>query len=411
MVWAVVITERSGKDLTDYQVRVEVTDSQFFSECTEQRFVEFYDSDKTTLLSHYTEIFDVANNKAVFWVKVPSIPANSTKMIYLNVNTERTEDLSNPDAVFDLWDDFEGSELDTTKWQTQGGAEVTISNSVASIKSGTVEHGDVISIDSFSADIVIEFKYRVNSGSWAGFVWMYADEDNMYRLLQGNSGGDNRLFGIIKGGTRTNWEVWVSTDYDVHSWHVYRVVSSVEKGQEVYVDGELKTSNTNAELTSGKIGFGAYNQYCDVDWVRVRKYTEPEPSVIVVKGGATATLDFKRIVAKALAGKIANILNGDPRIRLYSGGSLVKEITAGAKLRKEDTANKWFIVMFLFVDDSSDAYTTDSQELIFPHPDGDYVAFTQSESFEKVADEPLPLRWEIYVPWTVDEEGWGEVWP
>jgi len=149
----------------------------------------------------------------------------------------------------------------------------------------------------------------------------------------------------------------------------------------------------------------------EVDWVRVRKYTEPEPSVSVIKAGATATLDFKRIVAKALAGKISHILNGDPRLKLYSGGSLIKEITAGAKLRKEDTANKRFIVMFLFVDDSSDAYTTDSQELIFPHDDGDYVAFTQSESFEKIADEPLPLRWEIYVPWTVDEEGWGEVWP
>jgi len=118
---------------------------------------------------------------------------------------------------------------------------------------------------------------------------------------------------------------------------------------------------------------------------------------------ATPTLDLKKMIANCLAGKKQQILDNMPIIRLKSGDTVIKDITATAKHIKHDEANKRYIVMFLFMDESSDAYTTDNQELWFPHPDGNYLAFTQTQTFEKTADEPLPLRWEIYLPYTVDE--------
>ena len=103
----IIDNSQNNNTLTDYQVMVKITDPAFFSKCTEQKFVEFYDEDKQTLLNHYTEKFDKANNIAIFWVKVPNIPANGIKTIYLKINTSRTEDLSNGEAVFEFFDDFE----------------------------------------------------------------------------------------------------------------------------------------------------------------------------------------------------------------------------------------------------------------------------------------------------------------
>ena len=414
MVWVVNITERSGKDLTDYQVRVEINDPQFFSECTDQKYVEFYDSDGITLLPHYTELFDVANKRAVFWVKVPSIPANSTKTIYLNVNTERTEDLSNGEAVFDFWDDFEGDSLDTNKWEYGGVAgdwRLEVSNSILELygNDGAVW---IKSIQSFDYPIAVRAKVMDLSTF---------DSANKTRNRYISSIKNQNPFGSDCGvfddsnhpaiqlfwqgsytGIKANTDIWQISE------EIF-IPNQLFRWKRPEWDKQGSTSLTSIQLQYGVGDYGETRNsgHIKFDFIAVRKYTEPEPSVTVVKVRATATLDFKRIVAKALAGKISHILNGDPRIRLYSGGTLIKEITARAKLRKEDTANKRYIVMFLFVDDSNDAYTTDTQELIFPHPDGDYVAFTQSESFEKVADEPLPLRWEIYIPWTEDDFGWG----
>ena len=64
MDYVIKIVEQSGKDLTDYQVKVEITNPDFFSKCTDQKYIEFYDEDKQTLLSHYTELFDIANKIA-----------------------------------------------------------------------------------------------------------------------------------------------------------------------------------------------------------------------------------------------------------------------------------------------------------------------------------------------------------
>jgi len=408
--WLVIITENSGKDLADYQVRVEITDPDFFKVCTDQKFVEFYDEDGTTLLSHYTEEFDPANNKAVFWVKVPSIPANSTKTIYLNVNTERTEDLSNPEAVFDEWDDFNYSTIDELKavWTTYGEGNISVGDGHVVFSNTTNSHirkqldyvenivveaygydellnddaDFLVGVCSADASVLVEGSFNLN------LELVVARHDNLDSLfvwsekvsLPSQSGRFYATLRLIKNGITYKAQCVLDTLYETPTH-----------------DDSVSVTHLFVGILSGSAGT------VGVDWIRVRKYTEPEPSVTVAKAGATPTLDLKKMIANCLAGKKAQILSAMPKIRLYSGGTLIKEITATDKHVKVDEANKRYIAMFLFIDESSDEYTTDSQELVFPHPDGDYVAFTQSQSFSKAATEPLPLRWEIYLLYVVDE--------
>ena len=102
-------------ELTDYQILLSIeNDPTFFEDCEgNQTFLEFYDEDQETLLSHYVEEWDTTNNNAKIWIKIPQIPASSTKKIYLKINKARTEDLSNPEQTFDFFDDFSG---DLSKW-------------------------------------------------------------------------------------------------------------------------------------------------------------------------------------------------------------------------------------------------------------------------------------------------------
>jgi hypothetical protein len=74
----------NGNILTDYQVKVSLSTSNFdFTKA--QMFgtdIVFTDSDGTTLINHWVQEYNPINT-ANIWVKVPSVPASSTKTIYM----------------------------------------------------------------------------------------------------------------------------------------------------------------------------------------------------------------------------------------------------------------------------------------------------------------------------------------
>jgi len=409
MDYAIKIVEQSGKDLMDYQIRIEITDEEFFSKCTDQKFVEFYDEDKQTLLPHYTELFDTANKKAIFWVKVPSIPANGTKMIYLNINIERTEDLSDPEAVFDFWDDFEGGSLDTSKWNLVKGTEgsnVFVQDGELKVTSNAVL---IQSAKTFNQGIIVETKHRVVSYVQYGHICLGIRETTSknFEILIWSSGTRLYADGTIYPSDG-NYDYAIPTDTPKliqiavkDNQGTFKIIS--EDGTVELTDTQTTTAAdfviTLVERPDSYIE-GSMEAYWD--WVRVRKYTDPEPSVTVIKLGATPTYDLKLKIAQALAGEATTILDTDPKIRLLSGTDIIKELSLAAKTVYKDATNNRVVVAFLFVDDSSDSYTTDNQELLFTKDNTEYVAFKSSKTFTKEADKRLPLRWEIYLYYDVD---------
>lgn len=412
----IIDNSQNNNTLTDYQVKVKITDPAFFSKCTEQKFVEFYDEDKQTLLNHWTEKFDKANNIAIFWVKVPNIPANGTKTIYLKINTSRTEDLSNPENVFDLWDDFEGNSLDTTKWEVLSGVTVSVSNSVLRITNDGAEFG-VKSKITFS-NYAIHGKVRTGGTSdcdewFIAIAWK--DGSNHYKHRHNPKHPDSKkrhcIYKIV-GGSETII-VYVNYTTADTNWHkfVAKVLDSGKKAIEFEDLPDLETTDT--ELTSPfNICLGGTTcsgHYAEFDYIFVRKYTEPEPTVSVVPIVATPTLEFKKRVAECIVTENCKINEADPKLELYdSGGNLIKTLSLADKHIFKDETNNRVVVQFLFVDDSSDSYTSESQKLKFTKGGAEYVAFEASETLEKSADEPLPLRWEIYIPYTLDIELEGE---
>jgi flagellin-like protein len=90
-------------DLVDYQIMVDVQyDSDMSPDFSDLRFT---DSNGQTLISYWVESY-VPSVSAVVWVKVPSILASSTEMIYMYYGNPSAPSESNPDDTFDLFLDF-----------------------------------------------------------------------------------------------------------------------------------------------------------------------------------------------------------------------------------------------------------------------------------------------------------------
>ena len=129
----ITITERSGTNLTDYQVLLTVdtqsliSDNKLQSGCQDIRFTK---DDGSTPIPYWTESGRNTSSTEI-WVKVPSLPASSTKTILMYYGNPSASAASNGTATFEFFDDFEGTSLDTSKWtkQNSAGGSSSIANS------------------------------------------------------------------------------------------------------------------------------------------------------------------------------------------------------------------------------------------------------------------------------------------
>jgi len=103
----IIITEQSGSDLTDYQVLIELDSSNFdFSKTqTNGEDIRFADANGN-LLPYWIEEWDAVNKRAKVWVKVPTIPANSSVEIWMYYGNPKFPSASDGGATFDFFDDF-----------------------------------------------------------------------------------------------------------------------------------------------------------------------------------------------------------------------------------------------------------------------------------------------------------------
>jgi len=111
----ITITEQSGSNLTDYQVPIELDNTNFDFTHTKPNGEDIRFKDKNeNLLSYFIEEWDATNESAKVWVKVPSIPANSSTMIYMYYGNSEAESASDSEATFGLFDDFNSVSGHTT---------------------------------------------------------------------------------------------------------------------------------------------------------------------------------------------------------------------------------------------------------------------------------------------------------
>ena len=111
------IKENSGKTLKDYQVLIKLNSTNFdFSKAKKDGSDIRFVNDEGNELPYWIEEWDYTNKTGLIWVKVPYIPANGETKIKMYYGNPYAESMSNGEAVFEFFDDFEGTDLDTGKW-------------------------------------------------------------------------------------------------------------------------------------------------------------------------------------------------------------------------------------------------------------------------------------------------------
>ncbi len=325
----ITVTNNAAVDLTDYQVMV-ILDSNNFQGWpylqSDGSDIRFTDSDGSTIIPHWIEVFNYAGRYAVIWVKVPRIPASGSTTIYMYYGNQGASSTSDGRAVFEFFDDF--YTLDRTVWSTSSSDGV---NALFTIQASTEFHdgtGLVIRTDRYRAtsqyanvhtlntwtvpasgpSYMVEARLSPRTGEdhdieldlytsayaathpnraegayihawgWNGgdgdpsagvWAWYYMP-GNWDRTVWDNGGGkafvagEWFVVGIAYYGGETHYYVWRDADYS--NPYAYKVYGNA------YTDFRIVLGQDNG-------GYLPEEQEGWIDWVRVRKIVYPEPQV------------------------------------------------------------------------------------------------------------------------------------
>jgi len=286
---------------TNYQVKIIVhkgvgTDSGEHVYCNNHcrddfGDIRFTNSDGTTLLDYWLESY-TSGDKATFWVEVDSIPASpDTTTIYIYYGKSDATTTSNGEATFLFFDDFDDGTIDTAKWTVQydSGGNVTESNGVLTCTGGADGyHAGVYSTSQTYSKCIIETKARaVNSAGTGEHTPELKLNDNT-TIKAPNSYADS-IYWIGTGYIRRSYYTGSWTSEDIYStslpdtFHIYRIVKDVSSFKAEYVDPDYSVIASSSAVTISDFTFYVCLKVIDAvsaefDWVRIRKYAEPEPT-------------------------------------------------------------------------------------------------------------------------------------
>jgi hypothetical protein len=258
--------------------------------------VRFTAGDGSTLLDYWME--ERADfGYAVFWVKVPNIPAYPGEAaIYVYYGNEAAGTTSNGDAVFLFFDDFLGSTLDPNKWTVDSGITYSVVNGrlvVADLSTAqwNVRYG----FHHSPMPVQGGFKLRVK-----GLGWSCASkgDDPMWRwgvVLADTAGYDYQMSAIwedeFRGNDKKNRLLRVGNAYLSTTIRTNgETVADVEfvKDQSgacrvVFTDtlGPYPDSATLTDIVLLVNKYSTSYPYADCTWVDaviVQSYVSPEPS-------------------------------------------------------------------------------------------------------------------------------------
>ncbi|MCL4302970.1 MAG: DUF2341 domain-containing protein, partial [Anaerolineae bacterium] len=318
-----IVIDNSGNTsvLTEYQVSLTldtatpISQGRLRPDCGD---VRFYDSAQAIPLPYWLES-GCDTSATQIWVKVPAIPAASTETIYLTYGDNNRTSESNGDAVFEFFDDFDGvdgSALDSSKWNSDRVNTVTgsILGNKYRITDGTRSDVDVYWIynntDTGSQDqavYTLPTRFIVD--------WLSTAEDTLANSMgQGGIALVDDSTDQIEAylGHQDGWgsriDLWRSWAYgSIDPLNAFEAATSGENKKfsiardgitaTFYIDETLKAVGTmNGNPTKLAIAVGAYGSYPYLDYVeleklRIRKYTSPEPIATILPLGSALTLD------------------------------------------------------------------------------------------------------------------------
>ncbi|MEM3042498.1 MAG: DUF2341 domain-containing protein, partial [Thermoplasmata archaeon] len=264
--------------LSNYPVRMNLSLQSLISagklrgDCADLRFV---DSDGSTELSYWLE------PDGDIWLKVPNLPAQTSKVVWMYYGNPSAPAASNGEGVFRFFDSFDSDSLDTSKWQKVNVGSATLSGGFLTVSPVYNTVAKLIAIGAPSEDnFILRARFKVIAGSHddervgLGIRTQTSDGRGYNYVLHDFTNRDEMSFlnDLVAWYTRgRNWAK--------ETWYV----------EEIYFDGTNVVGRFNdgawqTQAMSGRSGYPALNigslDCVSVwDWALVRPYKPPEPKV------------------------------------------------------------------------------------------------------------------------------------
>ncbi len=288
-------------DLTDYQILVvldttsPIAANKMNTDCGDARFT---DTDSSTLLNYWLESGCGTPNTR-FWVKVPLVPASSTKTIYLYYGNYFANSESNGNNIFVFFDDFAGSSLNTSKWEFRSlntggvlvaGASYTVGDGYVEIDAPDNLMGEIRTLDTFGRNFAVNYKI-ISTGiqpDGSGKIGSaYGDDSltNNYRTALEHVTYCNlciRKFvgsDVDNGGVVLAQNTGVSLTDNMNQLYFIQSVETPEIAYEGYIQGSNYIASSSDPDYSNKriVLFSSETLDVSIDYVFGRNYALPEP--------------------------------------------------------------------------------------------------------------------------------------
>ena len=234
------------------------------------------------------------SSSATVWVKVDSLAASSNTIINMYYASASSASESNGNSTFMFFDDFNSGSLDQSKWDELGGTGAFVVDGSKLIAGANSSWSRGLASDAtFSrSDIAVEFKYKWTRNTSDYDALMFGWYDNT-----GNPGYTSLIYGYYNSGVGGNNSVLQFVYEDGSSrgnlvgnfWNFdqeYGVRVRMRQGGGAHYDYSQDNGLTwTTALTSGyslesnlKIGIAPYSSTHAIDDIRVRKWTNSEPT-------------------------------------------------------------------------------------------------------------------------------------
>jgi len=228
----------------------------------------------------WVEMFDYTNKKAKIWVKLPE----NSEELNIAFGNEKASESSYKDSenTFEFFDDFERSELDTSKWTTRGNGTYSIANSIIEIDANTNDNFHVTSKQTFERPIILSFKFKFGYQSSSTYVYKAIGFDQGDKTEVGSNHvsilsdvRDTELkHNIVIGGTVYRYDLSPAIDaFD--TWYIGKVIWANTFTKAIANSSSSESSHTPSPALYVDIWVQGNADKAYVDYIYVCKYADP----------------------------------------------------------------------------------------------------------------------------------------
>jgi hypothetical protein len=304
--------------------------------------------------------YGINSTYCLCWVKIPFLARNSKMYVLLNFGNDTSLSRSDPDKVFEFYDNFDSTAINSNKWQRTGGSSVVNGWLEPSLESSPWGgSGYIYNKKSFrylNNRCVLECEVRSTLTRSGGNIIFFVDNANSpnHYLIQhetralANSDGD---FGYKSGGAGGELTPNFLYQWNANERVFYQIRMSSKNN---FYHNRYSTSTGGRQITGtvapaynwnwSYIGFSALGSFpfnFGVNYVRVRKYTPREPGITLTSTSLLladpAVVNFGWLVCENNSSMTVTLTNSGKNTMYVTRSSFRKGAASNYTTSRPDT--------------------------------------------------------------------------